>query len=113
MKKSDYCGLNITRICKGWLLTWLVGLANSYKSKAADTFLEAIVCITKVLCSLSQRTCSKDTGAMQSRWATFGGETGPTRASQGHGDIIKQSFCDPMILSCCNIEIRQVKPSYW
>jgi hypothetical protein len=59
------------------------------------------------------RTCSKDTGATQSGQTTFGGETGPTPASQGHGDTIKQSFCDPMDLSCCNTGIRQVKPSYW
>ncbi len=47
---------------------------------------------------------------MQSGRTTFGGETGPTPASQGHGDTIKQSFCDPMDLSHCNTGIRQVKP---
>ncbi len=91
-----------------------VGLANLDKSKAVYTFLEAIGRITKVLCSLSLRTCSKDTGANRSGRTTFGGETGPMPARQGHGDTIKQSFCDAMNLSCCNIEIRQeVKPSYW
>jgi hypothetical protein len=74
----------------------LVGLANLDKSKAVDTFLEAIGHITKVLCCLLLRTFSKDTGATQSGWTTFGGETGPMPASQGHGDTIKQRFCDPM-----------------
>ncbi len=87
---------------KDGCLGGLVGLANLDKSKAADTFLEAIGCITKVLCSLLLRTCSKDTGATQSGRITFGGETGPTPASQGYGDTIKQSFCDPMNSSHCN-----------
>ncbi len=91
----------------------LVGLSNLDKSKAVNTFSEAIGCITKVLCSLLLRTCSKDTGATWSGQTTFGGETGPTPASQGHGDTIKQSFCDPMNLSRYNTGIRQAKPSYW
>ncbi len=113
MKKGDYFGLYIdASVWDGW---WggLVGLANLDKSGAVDTFLEVIGCITKVLCSLLLRTCSKDIGAMRSGQTTFGGETGPTLASQGHGDTIKQSFCDPMHSSCCNTGIRQVKPSYW
>jgi hypothetical protein len=36
------------------------------------------------------RTCSKDIGATQSGQTTFGGETGPTPASQQCGDTIKQ-----------------------
>jgi hypothetical protein len=48
MKKGDYFGLYIRRVCKGWLLKWLVGLANLDKSKAVDTFLAAIGRITKV-----------------------------------------------------------------
>jgi hypothetical protein len=39
----------------------------------------------------------------------YGGETGPTPAGHGHGDTIKQSFCDPINWSHCNIGIRQVK----
>ncbi len=96
----------------GWWSS-LVGLANLDESKAVDTFLEAIGCITKILCSLLLRTCSKDTGATQIGQTTFGGETRPTPASQEHGDTIKQSFCNPMNLSHCDIGIRQVKPSYW
>ncbi len=75
----------------GWW-SGLVGLANLDKIKAVNTFLEAIDRITKVLCSLLLRTCSKDTGATWIGQTTFGGETGPTSASQGHGDTIKQSF---------------------
>jgi hypothetical protein len=67
----------------------LVGLGNLDESEAVDTFLEAIGHITKVLCSLLLRTCSKDTGATQSGQTTFGGETGPMPASQGRGDTIK------------------------
>jgi hypothetical protein len=67
-------------------------MANLDESNAVDTFLEAVGCITKVLCSLLLRTCSKDTGATQSGRTTFSGETGPTPASQGRGDTIKQSF---------------------
>ncbi len=67
-------------------------MANLDKSNADDIFLEAIGPITKVLCSLLLRTCSKDTGASQSGQTTVGGETGPTPASQGGGDTIKKSF---------------------
>jgi hypothetical protein len=67
-------------------------LANVDESNAVDIFLEAVGRITKVLCSLLLRTCSKDIGATQSGWTIFGGETGPTPASQEHGDTIKQSF---------------------
>jgi hypothetical protein len=91
----------------------LVGLASLDKSKADNTFLEAIGHITKVLCSLSLRTYSKYTGATQSGWTTFGGATGPTPDFKGHGNTIKQSFCDLMNLSHCNKRIRQVKLSYW
>jgi hypothetical protein len=87
-------------------------MANLDKRNAVDTFLEAVGRITKVLCSLLLRTCSKDTGATQSGRTTFRGETGPMPASQGRGDTIKQSFCDPMDLSCCNTGIRQLKPTY-
>jgi hypothetical protein len=87
-------------------------MANLDESNAVDTYLEAVGRITKVLCSLLLRTCSKDTGAMQSGLTTFGGETGPTPASQGRGDTIKQSFCDPMDLPCCNTGLRQLKPTY-
>jgi hypothetical protein len=91
----------------------LVGLANLDESKAVNTFFEAIGRITKVLCGLLLRTCLKDTGATQSGQITFVGETGPKPAIQGHGDTIKQSFCDPMNSSRCNTGIRQVKLSYW
>jgi hypothetical protein len=70
----------------------LVGLANLDEIKAVGSFLEAIGLITKVLCSLLLRPCLKDTGAARIGWTTFGGETGPTPASQGHGDTIKQNF---------------------
>ncbi len=68
------------------------GLANVDKSDAVDIFLEVVGRITKVLCSLLLRTCSKKFGAMQSGQNSFGGETGPTPASQEHGDTIKQRF---------------------
>ena len=55
-------------------------------------FLETIDGITRELCSLLLRTCSKDIGATQSGRTTFGGETGPTSASQECGDTIKQRF---------------------
>ncbi len=80
----------------------LVGLANLDKSEAVDTFLEAIGCITKVLWSLLLRPCSNDTGATQNGWTTFGGETGPTPASQGHEDTIKQFF---VIQWICHVAI--------
>jgi hypothetical protein len=115
MKKGDYFGLYIRCFCKRWLLEWFGWFGwfgQLRQSKAVNTFLEAIDHITKVLCSLLLRTCSKDTGATQSGRTTFGGETGPMPASQEHGDTIKQSFCDPMNLSHCNTGIRQVKPSY-
>jgi hypothetical protein len=67
-------------------------MANLDKRNAVDSFLEAVGHITKVLCSLLLRTCSKNTGAMQSGWTIFGGETGPMPASQGREDTIKQSF---------------------
>ena len=68
------------------------GLANVDESNAVDIFLEAVGHIIKVLCSLLLRTCSKDIGATQSGRTTFGGETGPTPASQECGDTIKQRF---------------------
>jgi hypothetical protein len=92
MKKGYYFGLYIRRVCMGWLMKWFSWYGQLDKSNAVDTFLEVVVCITKVLCSLLLRTCSKDTGAMQSGWTTFGGETGPTPVRQGRGDTIKQSF---------------------
>jgi hypothetical protein len=67
-------------------------MANLDNSNAVDTFLEVVGYITKVLCSLLLRTCLKDTGATQSGRTTFGGETGPTPASQGHAGTIKQSL---------------------
>ncbi len=79
-------------------------MANLDKSNAVDTFLEAVGCITKVLCNLLLRTCSKDTGAARSGRTTFGGETGPTPASQGHGDTIKQVF---VIQWICHIAIQE------
>jgi hypothetical protein len=90
---------------------WILGYLKHALTSA--TFLEVVGCITKVLCSLLLRTCSKDTGASRSGRTTVGGKTGPMPASQGHGDTIKQSFCDPMDSSRCNTGIRQVKPSYW
>jgi hypothetical protein len=73
-------------------MKWFGWFGQLRQSKAVDTFLEAIGCITKVLCSLSLRTCSKDTGAAQIGRTTFGGETRLTPASKGHGDTIKQVF---------------------
>jgi hypothetical protein len=75
-------------------------MANLDKSDAVDIYLEAVGRVAKVLSSLLLRTCSKDTGATQSGWTTFGGETGPTPASQGCGDTIKQSFCDKEEQDC-------------
>ncbi len=75
----------------GWW-SGLAGFANVDKSGAVDIFLEAVGCITKVLCTLLLRTCSKDIGATQSGKTTFGGETGPTPASQECRDTIKQRF---------------------
>ncbi len=68
------------------------GFANVDERDAVDIFLEAVGRITKVLCSLLLRTCSKDIGATQSGQTTFGGETGPTPASQECRDTIKQRF---------------------
>ncbi len=82
----------------------MVGLANLDKSNAVDTFLEAVGCITTVVCSLLLRTCLKDTGATRSGQTTFGGETGLTLAIQGHGDLIKQSF---VIQWICHIAIQE------
>ncbi len=67
-------------------------MANVDESDAVDIFLEAVGRITKVLCSLLLRTCSKDIGATQSGQTTFGGETGPMPASQERGNTIKQRF---------------------
>ncbi len=85
------------------------GLANVDESNAVDIFLEAVGRITKVLCSLLLRTCSKDIGAMQSGQTAFGGGL----LARSVGIQSSKGFCDPMNLSCCKTGIRQVKPSYW
>jgi hypothetical protein len=67
-------------------------LANVDESNTVDILLEAVGRIAKVRHSLLLRTCSKDIGATQNGQTTFGGETGPTPASQECGDTIKQTF---------------------
>ncbi len=77
---------------KGWLMKWFGWFGQFRQKQSSQYLLRSIGCITKVLCSLLLNTWSKDTGATRIGQTTFGGETGPTPASQGHGDTIKQSF---------------------